>query len=94
MGDFLSDIKTLRARARQQIEEGPITESYGADRDRVIGVLNEALAARSEGTFAGVLGASDRALNRDRVESVSVVGRSTSRAGGTGGDAEWGEYTC
>jgi bacterioferritin len=44
MDEFLSDIKTLRARARQQIEEGPITEAYGADLDRVIGVLNEALA--------------------------------------------------
>ena len=44
MDDFLSDIQTLRARARQQIEEGPITECYGADRDRVVGVLNEALA--------------------------------------------------
>ena len=42
--DSLSDIQTLRTRARQQIEEGPITESYGADRDRVIRVLNEALA--------------------------------------------------
>jgi len=39
MDDFLSDIKTLRARARQQIEEGPITEAYGADLDRVIGML-------------------------------------------------------
>ena len=94
MGDFLSDMKTLGARSRQQIEEGPITESCGADRDRVIGVLNEALAATNEGTFAGVLGASDRAVNRDRVKSVSVGERSTSRAGGTGGDAEWGEYTC
>jgi bacterioferritin len=44
MDDFLSDIQTLRARAREQIEEGPITGSYGADRDRVVGVLNEALA--------------------------------------------------
>ena len=44
MDDSLSDIQTLRTRARQQIEEGPITESYGADRDRVIRVLNEALA--------------------------------------------------
>jgi bacterioferritin len=44
MDDFLSDIQTLRARARQQIEQGPITESYGADRERVIRVLNEALA--------------------------------------------------
>lgn len=44
MNEFLSDIETLRARARQQIEEGPITDSYGADRERVIMVLNEALA--------------------------------------------------
>ena len=44
MADFLTDIKTLRERARQQIEQGPITSSYGADRERVIEVLNEALA--------------------------------------------------
>ena len=44
MGDFLTDVKTLRERARQQIEQGPITDAYGADRDRVIQVLNEALA--------------------------------------------------
>ena len=44
MAEFLTDIKTLRERARQKIEEGPITSSYGADRDRVIEVLNEALA--------------------------------------------------
>jgi bacterioferritin len=44
MSDFLSDIQTLRDRARQQIELGPITSAYGADRERVIEVLNEALA--------------------------------------------------
>jgi bacterioferritin len=43
-GEFLTDIKTLRERARAKIEEGPITEAYGADRQRVIEVLNEALA--------------------------------------------------
>jgi bacterioferritin len=42
--DFLSDIKTLRERAREKIEQGPITSSYAADRDRVVEVLNEALA--------------------------------------------------
>jgi bacterioferritin len=42
--EFLTDIKTLRERARQKIEEGPITSAYGADRERVIEVLNEALA--------------------------------------------------
>ncbi len=44
VSDFLTDIETLRARARERIEEGPITSSYGADRERVISVLNEALA--------------------------------------------------
>ena len=44
MSDHLTDVKTLRKRARQQIEQGPITDSYGADRERVIAVLNEALA--------------------------------------------------
>src|SRR4051812_12093189 len=44
VADFLTDVKTLRERARQRIEEGPITAAYGADRDRVIEVLNEALA--------------------------------------------------
>ncbi len=44
MAEFLTDIETLRARARRQIEQGPITQAYGADRERVIEVLNEALA--------------------------------------------------
>ena len=44
MSDFLTDITTLRERARAKIEEGPITSSYGADREKVIEVLNEALA--------------------------------------------------
>ena len=44
MSDFLSDIQTLRSNARANIEKGPITEDYGADRERVIAVLNEALA--------------------------------------------------
>jgi len=41
---FLSDIKALRARARQHIEQGAITEGYLADREVVIKILNEALA--------------------------------------------------
>ena len=44
MGEFLTDVQTLRQRAREQIEQGPITDAYGADRQRVIQVLNEALA--------------------------------------------------
>jgi bacterioferritin len=41
---FLTDIKTLRARARKHIENGAVTEGYSADRDTVVKLLNEALA--------------------------------------------------
>lgn len=44
MAEFLTDITTLRERARQEIDKGPITEAYGADVERVIQVCNEALA--------------------------------------------------
>ncbi|MGY5126099.1 ferritin-like domain-containing protein [Streptomyces nigrescens] len=44
MADFLTDITTLRDRARREIEKGPVTEAYGADLERVLQVLNEALA--------------------------------------------------
>ena len=41
---FLTDIKTLRERARKHIENGAITEGYTADRETAIKLLNEALA--------------------------------------------------
>jgi len=43
-GDFVSDIKEIRRRARAHIEQGPITAGYKADRETVIRLLNEALA--------------------------------------------------
>jgi bacterioferritin len=44
VSDHLSDIETLRRNARVHLDQGPITDAYGADRERVIAVLNEALA--------------------------------------------------
>jgi bacterioferritin len=44
MNDFLSDVSDLRRKAREHIDQGPVTDAYGADRKRVISVLNEALA--------------------------------------------------
>jgi bacterioferritin len=41
---FLTDIKTLRERARQHIEQGAVTPGYKGDRDTVVKLLNEALA--------------------------------------------------
>lgn len=44
MSEFLTDVQTLRQRAREHMEEGPVTDAYGADRKRVLDVLNEVLA--------------------------------------------------
>src|SRR5437762_2199567 len=42
--EFITDIKTLRERARKHIENGAVTEGYKADRETVVKLLNEALA--------------------------------------------------
>src|SRR5580704_4297870 len=41
---FLSDVAELRRRAREHIEKGAVTSSYGCDRATVIDLLNQALA--------------------------------------------------
>jgi bacterioferritin len=40
----LTDVKTLRARARKHLEEGAVTAGYSADRTAVLRLLNGALA--------------------------------------------------
>ncbi|MDU5677237.1 MAG: ferritin-like domain-containing protein [Pseudomonas aeruginosa] len=40
----LTDVQTLRDRARKNIQEGAVTEGYSADRQTVLRLLNEALA--------------------------------------------------
>src|ERR671939_1370477 len=41
---FLKNIEEIRARARQQIENGAVTKDYRLDREQAISILNEALA--------------------------------------------------
>jgi bacterioferritin len=41
---FLTDVATLRDRARKHLQEGAVTSNYGADPDVVVRVLNDALA--------------------------------------------------
>lgn len=40
----VEQIQQIRERARKQITEGAVTADYGLDREKVIGILNEALA--------------------------------------------------
>src|SRR5690348_10736509 len=41
---FLTDVATLRQRARQHMDDGAVTSNYGADPKVVVDVLNAALA--------------------------------------------------
>jgi bacterioferritin len=41
---FLTDVKELRRRARENIDKGAITDSYGLDANLVCDILNQALA--------------------------------------------------
>jgi bacterioferritin len=47
MADFLTDVETLRKQAREEMDKGPVTAAYKADVDRVIEVLNAALATET-----------------------------------------------
>src|SRR5437763_1539723 len=43
-GSFVTDIQEIRRRAREHMEQGAVTTSYGADLDTAIRILNEAVA--------------------------------------------------
>lgn len=44
VNEFKLDLETIRARARQHMRDGAVTQSYAADRETVIKLLNESLA--------------------------------------------------
>ena len=44
-GSFTTDVTAIGKRARQKMEEGPVTSSYAKDPDEVIAVLNDVPAA-------------------------------------------------
>src|ERR1700733_2123178 len=41
---FLTDVKTLRERARKNLSEGVVTTTYGGDVDRTIEILQSGMA--------------------------------------------------
>ena len=44
MSDFVADLKKIKERARNHMEEGAVTQNYKADRQAVLKVLNDVLA--------------------------------------------------
>ncbi len=47
MNSFKADIEEIRRRAMEKIDDGAVTASYKADRERVVEVLNEVLATET-----------------------------------------------
>ena len=43
-GEFVMDLERIRQQARKDMDEGPVTSTYGADRETVLKLLNGALA--------------------------------------------------
>ena len=43
-GEFVMDLERIRAQARKDMDEGAVTQTYGADRETVLKLLNGALA--------------------------------------------------
>lgn len=41
---FFTDLKIIRDRARKHMKDGAVTQGYKADREKIISILNEALA--------------------------------------------------
>lgn len=44
MRQFVENVEEIRKRAIQKIDEGPVTSTYGLDKEKSVGLMNEALA--------------------------------------------------
>jgi bacterioferritin len=75
-GSFTADITAIRDRARQKMEEGPVTVSYGKDPREVIAVLNEVLATE----IVCWMRYMRHAISATRINRAQVAGEFTEHA--------------
>ena len=75
-GSFTADITAIRERARQKMEEGPVTGSYGKDPKEVIAVLNEVVATE----VVCWMRYARHAISATRINRAQVVGEFTEHA--------------
>jgi bacterioferritin len=80
---FLTDVKTLRERARQHIKEGPVTPSYGGDVKKTIEILQAVLATE----LVCVLRYTQHAIAATGLASESVKAEFTEHANDEHGHA-------
>jgi bacterioferritin len=83
VGAFLTDVHTLRERARTNLEQRPVTTAYGADLDRVLAVLNDATGLAAEPVAAEFLAhAAEEQTHADVIAArITQLGGPRLRAG-------------
>ncbi len=85
MGKFLTDVKKIRERARQNMEAGAVTEGYKANRKQVIKVLNDVLATE----LVCVLRYKRHYFMAEGINSESVKAEFLQHAGDEQQHADW-----
>jgi bacterioferritin len=73
---FSADVAAIRERARQKMEEGPVTGSYGKDVKDVIAVLNEVVATE----IVCWMRYSRHAISATGIDRAQVAGEFTEHA--------------
>jgi bacterioferritin len=68
----LTDIQTLRKRARQRIDEGSVTSGYSADREIVLKLLNE-YSNKEQGHAEYVAGTSLASMIREDLVAERIA---------------------
>lgn len=74
---FEMDVARIRTEARKQMEDGPVTESYAADKDRLIEVLNQVVATE----VVCFLRYSQHAIAASGLDRAQVAAEFTEHAG-------------
>ena len=72
-GSFTADITAIRERAREKMEEGPVTGSYGKDPKDVIAVLNDEVLATSHTTYETFEDDDLEGMLRDNLTAERIV---------------------
>jgi bacterioferritin len=84
-GSFTADITAIRERAREKMEEGPVTGSYGKDPKEVIAVLNEVLATE----IVCWMRYTRHAISATGINRAQVAGEFTEHAESSAGTRCW-----
>jgi bacterioferritin len=93
-GSFTTDITAIRKRARQKMEDGPVTESYGKQPEDVIAVLNEVVATEIVCWMRYTRHAlSASGINRAQVASEFTEHAESERVSQLGGDPDFDPAT-